>query len=101
MYDEPVMTQCLTEDKVIEDEPTLVYWLIVNGSSMAHRGILSLYDGLSTQGEMIARVETYGACVPVFYPPIRCKHGVYIAINDRVSYYTIGYLRERDAYNKK
>lgn len=96
MNERPVETYVGTADKAVTDKPTRVYWLIVNGSSMSHRGILSIYDGFSDEGKMVARVETYGASYPLFNPPIRCAHGLYITINDRIFYYTVGYREEKD-----
>jgi len=101
MSERSVVSKVAIADKLFEHEPTLVYWLIVNGSSMNHRGILSIYDGLSAEDTMIARVETYGACCPVFNPPIRCSRGLYITINDRIFYYTVGYLTEEVALHKQ
>jgi len=101
MYDEPVVTYYGTADKAIEDEPTLVYWVFVEPLQLGTISTLYIRDGHSTSDPIVAKIAVGDSRVSPFYPPIRCAHGLYIDIDAWVTSYTVGYLRERDAYDKK
>ena len=95
MYDKPVQTGVAEASKAITDEPTLVYWIFVQITTLDTLGTLKIRDGFSTSDKEIARITTlHGGMFP-FYPPLRCAAGLYVEATSGVTSFTVGYLFER------
>lgn len=97
MYNQPVMTDVKEASALIENEPTLIYWIFVEAATLGTKGTVKIRDGTSTNGKEMARIVAGYNLVSPFYPPIRCAMGVYVEKDAAVTSYTIGYLPERVA----
>jgi len=95
MYDKPVQTDVATADKAITDEPTILYWAMLEPATLGAKGTLKIRDGHSTSDKEVARIVTGDGRPFNFYPPIRLASGLYCDIDAAVTSYTVGYLFER------
>ena len=80
MYNQPVETFIGEAELLVDDGPQLVYWLFMEPATIATKGTLKIYDGVSTQGKEVARIVTGYGRMHSFFPPIRCSVGLYIYI---------------------
>jgi len=103
MYNQPVETYVGTESILVDDGAQLVYWIFVEPTTVATKGTVKIYDGISTQGKEVCRIVTGGARMFPFFPPIRCSVGLYIEINtvNAVTSYTVGFLSEKTALKQQ
>lgn len=92
MYNQPVMTDVKTASAVIENEPTLIYWIFIEVNAVGTLSMLKIYDGTTTGGKEVARLIVADSRVNSFFPPICCDMGVYVEKDAKVISYTIGYL---------
>lgn len=92
MYNQPIMTEVKTASAVIENEPTLIYWIFIEVNALGTLSGIKIYDGTTAGGKEVARLVVGYNRVNSFFPPIRCDMGVYVEKGDKVVSYTIGYL---------
>ena len=90
----PVSPQVHTTSKLLESQATLVFWLVVNPKTVSTEATIALHDGQNTSGTKRLEIATGYAFHPIFTPPIRFQHGLYVAIDTQVASYTVGYLTE-------
>lgn len=96
MYNQPVETYVGTSSILVDDGAQLVYWIIVEPTSVHAAGTLLIYDGVSDKGKVVARIKTAYTRIFPFFPPIRCSVGLYISIGSviAIASYTVGFLAE-------
>lgn len=73
---------------------TWVYWIVLNPAAHDTIGTLNLYDGEDANGVERARLASGHSFIYVFSPPIRCQDALYIAIDQAVATYTVGWRTE-------
>jgi hypothetical protein len=92
LYGKPVRTRHDTADRLIDSDPTYVYWIHLTPTTSGTLGNAIIRNGRGADGSIAWEVSTEHGRAFSFYPPIRCDQGVYVDIDSNISDYTIGYL---------
>lgn len=90
----PVSPLVHTTARLLQTQPTLVFWIAVNPKTINTEAVLALYDGQNTSGTKRQEIATGYALQLLFQPPIRFSQGLYVDIDAQIDSYTIGYLTE-------
>lgn len=95
MTEKPIATYVGTTDKVVNRDPSYVYWISVSVATINTPAEIRIYDGFDTGGKEVWRLKPGYSRHHLFIPPINCEQGVYVELVDAFNSYTIGYASKK------
>jgi len=84
-----------TADKLVEREPSWVYWITVSPHALNTAAEIRIHDGFDTDGREVWRAKLGYVHTYPFQPPLNCEQGVYVKCVDAVNSYTICYAPKK------
>jgi len=90
-----IATYVGSDDRLVQKEPSWVYWLVLSPKTIGTAAELRIYDGYDTSGKEIFRVKLAYSRNINFSPPLNCEQGIYIECVDAFNSYTVAYAAKR------
>jgi len=84
-----------TDDRLVQKEPSYIYWLVLSPKTIGTAAEIRIYDGFSTGGKEVFRIKLAYSRNVNFQPPINCEQGIYVECVDAFDSYTIAYAAKK------
>jgi len=84
-----------TDDRLVNKEPSWIYWITVSPATLNTQANLDIYDGFDAGGKKVWRIDAGYSRTHNFNPPINCEQGIYVECVDSFDSYTIGYAAKK------
>ncbi|GAI79706.1 unnamed protein product [marine sediment metagenome] len=92
MYSKPCLTHVDDGNRLIYHQEAILYWIFMEVSVLNAPGTLTIYDGWDAAGVEKFRLIAGYSRIYSFYPPFICNDALYIAVDEHVNSYSLGFL---------
>jgi len=92
MYSKPCLTHVDTASRLISEQEAILYWIFIRVTTLGTEGLLRIFDGWDAAGVEKCRLVVAYNRLYSFYPPFICNDALYIAMDQNITSYSLGYL---------